>query len=88
MARPGADRGGDEEVTGGVADNREFGPRAGAVLLAGPPKEVVGGVTALQAGGINGGLGALADQAALLGADGGLEEEQDELPFFDSRPAA
>ena len=28
------------------------------------------------------------DQAALLGADGGLEEEQDELPFFRSRPAA
>jgi hypothetical protein len=45
-------------------------------------------VAALQAGGIDGGLRLLADQAAARGARGGLEEEQDELPFFSSRCSA
>jgi hypothetical protein len=75
-------------VAGGVAGDSELYPGLGAEPLAGPLEEVARGVVALQAGGIDGGLGLLLDQAALLGADGGLEEEQDELPFFRSRPAA
>jgi hypothetical protein len=58
------------------------------VFLAGALEEVVGGVAAFQAGGIDGGLGLGPDQAALLGARGGLEEERDDLPFFSSRLAA
>jgi hypothetical protein len=58
------------------------------VLAAGPLEEVLRGVAALQAGGVNGRLGLGADQAALLGARGGLEEEEDDLPFFSSRLAA
>jgi hypothetical protein len=42
-------------------------------------------VSALQAGRIDRGRGFVADQAAGLSAHGGLEEEQDELPFFNSR---
>jgi hypothetical protein len=60
----------------------------GRLLAAGPLEEVLGGVTALQAGGIDGGLRLVTDQAALLGARGGLEEEQDEVPFFKSRCSA
>lgn len=72
----------------GVADDGELGPQPGAVFTAGALKEVLGGVAALQAGGVDGGLRLRADQAALLGARGGLEEEADDLPFFSSRPAA
>jgi hypothetical protein len=75
-------------VAGGVADHRELGPRAGAGLFAGPLEEVTGGVVTLQAGGVDGRLGLLVDQAALRGARGGLEEEADDLPFFRSRWAA
>ena len=39
----------------------------------------------VQAGGIDGGLGLLVDQAAVLGADGGCDEEKHGLPFFSSR---
>lgn len=83
-----ADGGRGEEVTLGVADGGEFGPDGGALLAAGTLEEVTRGVVALQAGGIDGGLRLVADQAALPCARGGLEEEQDELPFFNSRPAA
>jgi hypothetical protein len=83
----GEGRGG-EEVARGVASDRQPGPQPGAVLTPGPFEEVARGVAALQAGGLDGGLGPLADQAALLGARAGLEEEQDELPFVNSRPAA
>jgi len=60
----------------------------GGLPPAGPCEEVAGGVTALQASSIDSGLRLVADQAALLGARGGLEEEQDDLPFFSSRLAA
>lgn len=84
VTRTQADGGGGEELTAGVAADRELDPRLGAALLAGPLEEVARGVPALQAGGVEGGLGPRADQAALLGADGGLEEEQQERPFFSS----
>jgi hypothetical protein len=85
IGRAEADGGCGEEVALGVADGGELGPGRGAVLAAGALEEVAGGVAALQAGGVDGRRGLLADQAALLGARGGLEEEQDELPFFTSR---
>jgi hypothetical protein len=72
----------------GVADDSQLGPKPGAVLAAGALKEVLGGVAALQPGGVDGRLGLLTDQAALLGARGGPEEEADDLPFFSSRRAA
>jgi len=83
-----ADGGGGEEVAAGVADDGELGPQPGAVLAAGALEEVLRSVAALQAGGVEGRLGLGANQAALAGARGGLEEEQDELPFFRSRLAA
>ena len=51
-------------------------------------EEGAGSVPALQAGGVHGGRRPGADQAALLARAGGAEEEHDELPFFNSRPAA
>jgi hypothetical protein len=88
VGRAGGDGGPGEEVAGGVAGDRQLDPAVGALRTAGAPKEVAGGVPALQAGGVDGGGRLVADQAALLGADGGLQEEADELPFFSSRPAA
>jgi len=88
VAGADGDGGRGEEVAGGVAGDRELDPGLGAEPAAGALEEVARGVPALQAGGVDGGLGLRADQAALLGARGGLEEEQDELPFFSSRPAA
>jgi hypothetical protein len=71
-----------------MASDGELGPQRGAVPAAGPFEEVTGGVAALQSGSIDGCFGLLLDQAALLGARGGLEQEQDDLPFFSSRWAA
>jgi len=75
-------------MTGRIAGDGQLDPGLGAELAAGPLEEVAGSVSALQAGGINGSGGLGLDQAARLGARGGLEEEQDELPFFNSRWAA
>ncbi len=75
-------------MAGGVADGGQFGPGAGQLLAAGALEEVLGGVAVLQAGGVDGGLQLVTDQAALLGARGGLEEEQDEVPFSQSRCSA
>ena len=77
-----------EEVAGRVAGDSQLGPQPGAVFAAGALEEVAGGVPALQAGGIDGRRRLGADQAALLGARGGAEEEGDERPFFSSRLAA
>jgi len=58
------------------------------MLAAGALEEVLRGVAAPQAGGADGRLGPLADQAALSGARGGPEEEADGLPFLSSRGSA
>ena len=86
----GANRDGSpgEEVAAGVTGDGELDPGLSTVRGARADKEVTGGVTALQAGGIDGRLGHRPDQAAFLGARSSLEEEQDELPFFSSRFAA
>jgi len=88
VTRADREGGPGEEVAAGVAGDGELDPRLGALGRAGPDEEVAGGMAALQAGGIDGGLGLLPDQAAALGARGGLKKEQDELPFFSSRAAA
>jgi len=88
VARADRDGGGGEEVAGGVTGDRQLGPERGGLLFPGPREEVMGGVAALQAGGIDGRLGLGADQAARLGARGGLPEEGDDLPFFRSLLAA
>ena len=82
------DGGRGEDVAARVASDGPLRPQPGAVLAPGPLEEVRGAVAAPQASGIDGRRGLVADQAAVLGARGGLEEEQDELPFFSSRPAA
>ena len=87
VTRAEADGGRGEEMAAGVASDGELDPGLGAELAAGPLEEEARGVPALQAGGIDGGGRFVRDQAAFLRARGGLEEEQDELPFF-SRPAA
>ena len=43
---------------------------------------------ALQARGVHGCLGLLLDQAAVLGAHDGRDEENKGFPFFSSRPMA
>ncbi len=68
-----------------VADDGEFGPQASAVLFARPLEKGGGSVPAFQARRVNGRLGPLANQAAVLGADGGLDEEENNLPFLSSR---
>src|SRR5262249_7970846 len=83
-----ADGGRGEEVAAGVAGDGQLGPQPRAVLATSPLEEVVRGVPTLHPGGIDGRRGPLTDQAGLLGAQGGLEEEEDELPFFSSRAAA
>ncbi len=88
VAGADGDGGGGEEMAGRIADDSQLRPGPARQLPAGPLEEVLGSVPALQAGGIYGGLGPLANQAAVLGARGGLEEEADDLPFFSSRPAA
>jgi hypothetical protein len=88
IGRAQADGGRGEEVAARVADGGELGPQARGVLAAGALEEVAGGVLALQAGGVEGRLGLVTDQAAFFCARGGLEEEQDKLPFFNSRCAA
>jgi hypothetical protein len=88
VARAEGDGGGGEEVAAGVAGDGQLRPGEGGLLAAGPREEVVGSVAAFEAGGIDGRLGLLTDQAALLGARGGLEEERNGLPFFSSRRAA
>ncbi len=77
-----------EEVAGRIASDGQLRPQPGIVLATGPLEEVAGGVPALQAGGIDGRCGLLADQTALLCARGGAMEEQDERPFFSSLLAA
>ena len=42
----------------------------------------------IHAGGVDGGLGLLADQAALLSAHRGTDVQEKRLPFFNSREAA
>src|SRR5262249_6136539 len=88
VTRADRDGGAGEEVAPGVAGAGELDPRRGALLGAGADEEIAGGVAALPARGIDRCLGLLPGQAAALGARGGLEEEQDELPFFSSRCAA
>ena len=88
MAGPQRHCGRRDEVALGVADGRKLGPQPTAVLAAGTLEEVAGGLLALQAGGIHSGLRLVANQAALLGAHGSLEKEQNKLPFFNSRPEA
>ncbi len=58
------------------------------VLAAGTREEAARGGAALQAGAVPGGCGPLADQAALLGARGGREEEPDAVPLWSSRCVA
>src|SRR5262249_47414415 len=88
VGRAEADGGPGEEVAAGVADDGQLGPQPGVVPAAGPLEEVARGVSALQAGGVDGGGRLLPDQAAAACARGGLVEEEDELPFFSSRLAA
>jgi hypothetical protein len=75
-------------VAGCIAGNGQLGPQPAVLLAAGTLEEVARRVAAVQAGGIDGGRRLVRDQATFLGARGGLEEEQDELPFFSSRWAA
>ena len=88
IARTRADGRRRPEVAGGVADDGELRPRAGRAFLAGSNEEVTGGVATVQARGINGCFGPLVDQAALLRAHGGHDEEESGLPFFKSRCSA
>ena len=43
---------------------------------------------AVHAGGVDGGLGLLVNQAAFLSAHGGTDVKEKRLPFFNSRGAA
>jgi len=88
VAGPGADGGRSQEMAAGVTDDRQLGPRAGRVLFAGAGEEIAGSVLAIQARGIDGRFGPLIDQAAVLGAHGGHDEEENGLPFFKSRGKA
>src|SRR5579862_8550128 len=85
VAGSGTDGGRRDEVAGSVADDGELGPQPGAVLLARPLEEVRGSVLAFQAGRVDGRLRLLGDQAAVLSAHGGLDEEENDRPFFSSR---
>jgi hypothetical protein len=85
VGRAEADGGPGQEVAARLAGDGQLGPQPGVVLATGPLEEVARGVPALQAGGIDGGGRLIRDQAAFPGARGGLEEEQDELPFLSSR---
>jgi hypothetical protein len=88
VGRAGADTRPGEEVAGGIDRDRELGPQAGGVLLAGPLEEVPGGVPALQPGAIDRGGRLVADQAAVGCGRGGAVEEDDGLPLLSSRAAA
>jgi hypothetical protein len=88
VAGAGADGSCREEMAAGVADHGEFGPQPSAVFLAGPLEEVGGGVLTLQARCVDGRFGPFVDQAAVLGAHGGLDEEENDRPFFKSRCSA
>lgn len=88
VGRAGGDGRPGEEVAGSVTRDGQLGPQPGRVLLAGPLEEVAGRVAALQAGAINGDRRLVADQAAVGCGRGGADEEDDDLPFLSSRPAA
>ena len=88
IARTRAHGGRGQEMAGGVADDGEFRPRACRAFLAGPSEKIPGGVATVQARGINSCFGPLVDQAAVLGAHRGHDEEESGLPFFKSRCSA
>jgi hypothetical protein len=88
IARTHADGRRRQKVAGGVPDDGEFRPRGCSAFLAGPSEKITGGVATVQARGINRCFGPLVDQAAVLGAHGGLDEEENGLPFFKSRCSA
>jgi hypothetical protein len=85
IAGTGADCGRGEEVAAGIADDRQLRPQTCGLLFAGAGKVVAGSVLAIQSRGIDGCLGLLVDQAAVLGAHRGGDEEKNGLPFFSSR---
>jgi hypothetical protein len=85
VGRAGSDGGAGDEVAGRVAGGGEFGPGPSRGRLAGPLDEVPGRVTAFQPGGVDRGGRLPGDQAGVVRGRGGAEEEDDELPFFNSR---
>ena len=85
VAGTGADGCRGEEVAAGIADDGQFGPQTRGLLFAGAGKIVTGSVLTIQTRGIDGCLGPLLDQAAVLSAHRRLDEEKNGLPFFNSR---
>jgi hypothetical protein len=88
VAGAAADRGGGEEVAGRVADDRELSPEGRGIALPAAQGEVARNAAAVETGGVDGGLGLLADQAAIDCGRGGAMQEDDEVPLFRSRFSA
>jgi hypothetical protein len=88
VGRADADLGGGDEVALRVAGDRQQDVPPHAVALALAAGVVGRGVAAVQAGAVDGGLGALADQAAQAGAAQGLPLEPADPPFLRSRRSA
>jgi hypothetical protein len=82
VGRTQADGRAGQEVAGRLTGDGQLRPESGVGFTAGAFEEVAGGLAAVHAGGIDGGGRLVGDQAALLGADGGLQKEQDEFLFF------
>jgi hypothetical protein len=88
VAGAAADRGGGEKVAGRVADDGELGPEGRGIALPAAQREVARDAAAVEAGGVEGGLGLRADQAAFDCGRGGPVQEDDEVPLFKSRCSA
>lgn len=77
-----------EEVALGVTSNSEFGPKPGCVLASGSLEEVSRRVPTFQSRAVHGSGWFVADQAAFGCRRSGTHEEANDLPFFNSLPAA
>jgi hypothetical protein len=71
-----------------VADHGEFRPVCAAQEAPASAQVVDAGLVALQAGRIDGGFGALVDQAAAFSTGENSSEKRLESPLFSSRPSA
>ena len=89
VGRTATDDGAGEQVAGRVTDDGELRPTSATKWLISSPVDVIGtGMAAFETRGVDGGFGALVDQAERASASEDSGQERLKSPFFSRRCSA